>query len=163
MLANSIADNTQTYGGSFKVCFCSSRGFHAVETMLLIKPFRQYKQLDKLCRMLFTVAQASWGAHIYGWQYHFRFCLAALEKNWTAVRQNSDRVQGYNHNKHTLLGIGTMYGWMTSQWHHNRSQQSQEIVRCIHTMHMVVHPHVLVGVWSTRLCLSGGVAYISES
>ena len=66
VLANSIADNTQTYDGSFKVCFCSSHGFHAVETMLLIKPFRQYKQLDKLCRMLFTVAQASWGAHIYG-------------------------------------------------------------------------------------------------
>ena len=60
VLANLIADNTQTYGGSFKVCFCSSHGFHAVETMLLVKPFRQYKQLHKLLGVLFWLDAYLW-------------------------------------------------------------------------------------------------------
>ena len=30
-------------------------------------------------------------------------------------------------------------------------------------MYMVVHPHVLVGVWPTCLCFSGGVAYMPMS
>ena len=30
-------------------------------------------------------------------------------------------------------------------------------------MYMVVHPHVLVGVWPTCPCLSGGVAYMPMS
>ena len=45
VLAHLIADNTPSNGRSVRYVFVLAFGFHAVETTLLVKPFRRHKQL----------------------------------------------------------------------------------------------------------------------